>query len=124
MPSWTMSGLKPADYLNMNDRRSWGQDHGLRDIWKRSAWAHANEKRKPKITGLATVQVDFGVTDLWRKRDPSNWMPTVKAIVDSLTEARGFWTDDDSTRVTVREPRFVWAPIADYTVTITWEEPT
>lgn len=38
-----------------------------------------------------------------RKRDPHNWTPTVKAIVDGLVDA-GVWPDDNSDWVTTNEP--------------------
>lgn len=35
-----------------------------------------------------------------RRMDPPNWYPTVKALVDGLTDA-GIWTDDNSTVIPV-----------------------
>lgn len=35
-----------------------------------------------------------------RRMDPPNWCPTVKALVDGLTDA-GIWTDDNSTVIPV-----------------------
>jgi len=39
------------------------------------------------------VRVTFGVRDPGRRRDPHNYMPTVKAIIDGLVDA-GVWPDD------------------------------
>lgn len=123
MPSWTMTGRNPCDFLNMNDSEHYRVTIAKKQAWHDDAYWRANRGKKPKITGLATVRVDFGVTDPTRRRDPHNWFPTVKPLLDALTLA-GFWPDDDSQHVTTLEPRFVKATVKTYTITITWEEPT
>lgn len=49
------------------------------------------------------------------RRDPSNYLPAVKATIDGLVEA-GLWPDDDATWVTVEEPVLVIT--SDPTVTV------
>lgn len=120
--TWTMEARQPAKRISMNDRGNWRTGHKLTKAWKEHAWAMALRDRPPEITSLASVQIDFGVTDPQRRRDPHNMAPTQKAIVDGLTLAR-FWPDDDSIHVTVPEARYVKATIPTYRVTITWEEP-
>lgn len=119
---WQMTGDKPADFITMNGRLHPMARYRLEQVWARSVWANANRCPKPKINGFAIVQVTFGVNDLWRRRDPMNWAPTCKPIVDTLTRL-GFWPDDDSTRLSVCEPRFERSSKSIYIVTITWEEP-
>lgn len=118
-----VEGRQPAKRLSMNDRLHWAPKAKIEQEWIRSVWAHANEVPKPEIVGLATVQIDFGVTDPLRRRDPHNLAPTQKVIIDSLTLAKGFWIDDDFTRVTVPEARYYKATVPTYRITITWEEP-
>lgn len=122
--SWSFGGRKPTDYINLNDRTHHMVKYRLAEVWKQSVWAHANQRPKPRIPdeSMATVHVAFGVTNPSARRDPHNWMPTIKAMIDALTDM-GFWKDDDFTHVTVLEPTFERATTANYTVTITWEEP-
>lgn len=123
MPVWTMAGRNPCDFLNMNDRDHFRVENVKKRAWFDDAYWRANRGAKPKIAGLATIAVDFGVTDPNRRRDPHNWFKTVKPIVDALTKA-GFWPDDDSLHVTTVEPKFFKSTVKTYRVTVTWEEPT
>ncbi|MDL9938701.1 hypothetical protein QSJ18_18295 [Gordonia sp. ABSL1-1] len=53
-----------------------------------------------------------------RRRDVANWDPTMKAILDGLTDA-GVWADDDSSTVT--EVRYRIRHVRDATPHITVE---
>jgi Holliday junction resolvase RusA-like endonuclease len=93
----------PAPRLNLNDRLHWAQRAKHVKAWRHTTCdntANAWRNFPP-----ATVEVVFGVPNPGLRRDPHNWMPTVKAIIDGLVDA-GVWADDDSTHVTVLEPRF------------------
>jgi len=67
----------------------------------------------------ADVHVQLDVRDA-RRRDPHNLYPTIKAIVDGLTDA-GCWPDDTPEYVTTHEPTFrtVHGQPLHVTVTIT-----
>jgi len=52
----------------------------------------------------ALVQFAFPVSQN-RRRDPHNYYPTIKPIIDGLTDA-GFWPDDTPEYVATREPMF------------------
>lgn len=127
MTTWTMTALRPARLLNLNDRVTTKlqriDNHGAKAEWRDGVFYHAKQHRPlPKITGLATVLVEFGTDRPNHRRDPSNFAATMKPILDGLTLA-GLWTDDDSKHVATLEPRFVTdIPKTHYRVTITWED--
>ena len=92
----------------MNDRMHWAGRAGLTSLWRQTAhhYTRRNLTRFPAEPVPSNVLVTFEVTDPNRRRDPSNAMPTVKALVDGITDA-GVWPDDNSRWVTVIEPRYV-----------------
>lgn len=57
-------------------------------------------KLGPQPPSLVTVTLPVSGN---RRRDPHNWTPTVKAIVDGLVDA-GVWPDDNSDWVATVEP--------------------
>jgi crossover junction endodeoxyribonuclease RusA len=76
--------------------------------WRNTAYLHGVNKQlewhSVKNSCKATVEFIFPVTTN-RRRDPHNYYPTVKPIVDGLTDA-GFWVDDTPEYVETREPIF------------------
>lgn len=55
-----------------------------------------------------------------RRRDPSNFIATIKAVVDSLVTDCGWWLDDTPEYVAVVEPELiVIGRLAQPTVTVT-----
>jgi crossover junction endodeoxyribonuclease RusA len=100
--------LGPATRLTMNDRLHWARKAGLTSLWRQTAhhYANYNRHRFPDPPVPSNVLVTFEVSDPGRRRDPFNWAPTSKAILDGITDA-GIWPDDNSRWVTVIEPRFV-----------------
>lgn len=108
------SFAKPAPYLNMNDRLHWTRRAERSALWLQAAHVAAVQTRNTslRLAGwalpieLAEVRVEFKVADPYRRRDPHNWFPTVKPIVDGLVTA-GYFVDDDSTHVRTVEPGFV-----------------
>lgn len=94
---WTLTIDAPARWLNANDRR-----HRLaaaRDVreWRQAAGWHARAARLPR--GLAAVHV-LAVLRMpdRRRRDPANFHPTVKAVVDGLVDY-GLIPDDNPTHL-------------------------
>ena len=89
----------PAPLMNMNERLHW------RETARRAkAWRHA---AKTAATGHdpqppCWITVELPVRGRIR-RDPANWYPTVKHIVDGLVDA-GLWPDDTPEHVTTTEP--------------------
>jgi hypothetical protein len=81
----------PADWLTSNDRR---EKYGNAVLVK--AWRHAGKqvaKQLPKMLRVrVVVYVQFRDR---RRRDPANWYPTAKALVDGIVDA-GVLPDDSS----------------------------
>lgn len=95
----------PAQRLNMNQSGSWRKWARTRKAWRVWCGTYARFTNVPRGLGPSNVRLTHYVTDPGRRRDPSNWMPTTKAAIDGLVDA-GVFDDDDSTHVTVLEPRF------------------
>lgn len=92
--------LDPALLLNANDRRHWAEQGRITRYWRTlAAAAGGSAIRTRKWAPLTRAQVTVIVswTDRHR-RDPANWHPTGKALLDGLVDA-GLLPDDDATRV-------------------------
>lgn len=98
----------PADYLNANGRLHHMKRSTIVAEWVRAAYYYTCRERpggpdaRRLPDGRYRVSVTLPVAGN-RRRDPSNWHPTVKAIVDGMTRAN-VWPDDSSDFVTVAEP--------------------
>lgn len=78
-------------WLSSNDRKHWSQTFKLVAAWRdqgRQAGSGLPQHEKPYVL----AELAFGDN---RRRDDHNFMPTVKAIVDGLTDAH-VWLDDNS----------------------------
>lgn len=87
----------PADqWLSSNQRPHWAvkakRTRWLRGLGQQRAMAECVEP-----VDVAHVAAFIGYTTA-SKADPSNAHPTVKALIDGMTDA-GVWEDDDSTHV-------------------------
>lgn len=104
----------PGDWLTLNQRHGWHQRHRLTKAWRVAGWAAAAEQlgRTPtaRRRGLTFVRVSFPTSQPTRRRDPHNWAPTVKAIIDGFVDA-GVWPDDTADQVIVLDSTFHHAPI-------------
>ena len=92
----------PGRAVTANSREHWARKRKLLQPWLlslRAAWIDAD---RPVNIGASTVQICFGVPDK-RRRDPSNLMPTQKAIIDELVRL-GLWPDDTPEYVTEHMP--------------------
>ena len=69
-------------------------------MYRRAAWAAL--AARPGAQPPSIVEVSLPVRDN-RRRDPHNYYPTVKAIVDGLVDA-GLWPDDTPEFVRTVEP--------------------
>lgn len=96
----------PAKALTMNQRLHWAQKAKLTQAW-RSDTAWAAVARKPRLRDLppCLVTVHLPVKGN-RRRDPHNWFPTIKPIIDGLVDA-GLWPDDTPDWVRCTEPVLV-----------------
>lgn len=124
-----------AGWLTMNDRRYWRQKAAIAIDWKDATKVAATQVRMP--VGIVRrarfdVVLRLGPT---RRRDPINWHPTAKAILDALTNGTakhpgyGFLPDDspgflhcsDCPHLSIGEPveRKPFGPYGQVVVTIT-----
>lgn len=94
----------PCKPLTMNERLHWSQKAVRSRVWRHAAFYAAAALGSPSERAMpaSTVSVVIPVRGR-RARDPHNWYPTVKAVVDGLVDA-GVWPDDNSDWVTTLEP--------------------
>ena len=94
----------PGPYLSMNDRSHWRTRARAVKAW-RTAAARAAVPAAWFVYGVPQeVWVQLDVADK-RRRDPHNLYPTVKALIDGMTDA-GCWDDDTPEWVHTNEPTF------------------
>lgn len=94
----------PAEMLNLNDRLHWRKRNELEQAWQMAAFVAARNSGAKNFS-RSVVTVIFKVASK-RRRDPHNFVATVKPIVDGLVKA-GWWPDDNSDWVAVTDPIFV-----------------
>lgn len=87
--------------LNMNQRLHWARKAKLTKAIRTEAFIRCRAARIPRAKHL-TVQLHYQPRDN-RRRDPSNLMPTQKALVDGIVDA-GVVPDDTPQYVTETIP--------------------
>jgi crossover junction endodeoxyribonuclease RusA len=99
-------GQAPAKPLSLNEERRlhWRARCGRTDPWRDLTILMARQARLARAVAAspATVTVVIPVPDN-RRRDPANYYPVTKAVIDGLVKA-GVWPDDDPRYVSVTEP--------------------
>lgn len=113
-PITVVEFVQPAKPITMNQRAHWSVKARTSRAWRNAAHiaaVGASHGRGPKAraAGPRDVIVRFDVPGV-RRRDPHNWHPTVKAIVDGLVDA-GLWPDDTPDHVRVLEPVLTPVPV-------------
>lgn len=94
--------LNPGDVLpTANGREHWRRRAKLTRFWREYAHIRARSELnlgrwQPVERAHITITIDWPDQ---RRRDPANWAPTAKAIVDGLVDA-GVLPDDDHRHVT------------------------
>ena len=93
-PTWqAVIRLAASDVLNLNDREHWRLKANKSKHIRQLAKQIARASRAPHLKrALLTVEIAFPDR---KRRDPHNWMATVKPIVDGLVKA-GVLPDDDA----------------------------
>lgn len=94
----------PTRLLSMNDRMHWRAKAQHNALWLQAASIAARQvlRDTPWEPRPSIVTVTLPVRDN-RRRDPHNFFPTLKPIIDGLVLA-GVWPDDNSAWVTTTEP--------------------
>lgn len=81
-------------WLNANDRLHWNTRARLVRTWRtRGSWQLRTLPRMDAARIICELRLSKRT-----RRDPSNWAPTAKALVDGMVDA-DILPDDDSTRV-------------------------
>lgn len=112
-PSTLVIDVPGNEWLFANGREHrFGRARRTATLRKR-AYLMARHHGLPRYAGR--VRVDFYVHTRARNRmDPANAYPTVKALVDGLTDA-GVWADDDDTHLSGPVP-YRGEPVLDLPV--------
>jgi hypothetical protein len=113
-PGETIVGFDaPGKLMSLNDRTHYHPKAKLTKAWREAAREAAEgiEEHAPSI-----VTLELPVRDR-RRRDPHNYVLTMKAVIDGITDA-GAWPDDNSDHVYTREPVLVLDKTAPGFVTI------
>jgi hypothetical protein len=93
----------PAERLSLNKKLHWAKRSELVAHWRQAAFV-AGRNSGFRDIGPSVVTVRFTVAQ-HRRRDPHNFVATVKPIVDGLVDAK-FWPDDTPDWVAVTDPIF------------------
>lgn len=116
---------KPGQLINMNDRGDRYTTARSVKNWREAAfwWAKQHRLRCRCEPGeLVEVWVEFGTDKPNQRRDPHNFVKTIKPILDGFTDA-AVWPDDDSKHVRTTEPSFTTdVPADSLRITLTWNE--
>lgn len=99
----------PGPLMSMNNRDHWRIHAARTKEWKEAAQWAASRQLGLELFETAHprchVNVLLPVRSLKIRRDPHNYYPTIKAIVDGLVKA-GVWPDDTPEYVITHEPNF------------------
>lgn len=77
--------LAGKHWINANERLYWMEKHKRTKAWREQAALKARAAKIPRLERVHIVcKLRFGDN---RRRDPGNWAPTAKAIVDGLVDA-------------------------------------
>lgn len=88
--------IPPNEWMSANDRGHWAaKAKRTRALRHRAAWAARQARLTVPTPVLVVAHIGYPRNG---KADPGNAAPTVKALLDGLTDA-GVWPDDDSTHV-------------------------
>lgn len=94
---------QPAPLMSMNHRAHWTAKNRLTRLWRHAAgWAAASTIHGNGPISASWIQVHLPVPTR-AHRDPANYAPRTKAIVDGLVDAH-LWPDDTPAWVTTLEP--------------------
>lgn len=120
-------GAAPTRPLSINEERGlhWTRRRARLTPWRDTTYWVAKQGRLADLieNRRCHVTVVVPVTDR-RRRDPHNYLPVAKAVVDGLVLA-GVWPDDTPDYVTVTEPvlRHHTLGPAEIRLELTGEEP-
>lgn len=114
---------RPDKLINMNDKSHWSSKAATVATWRQAGfWWAKQYKLRCRAVAPVEVWTEFGTKQPGKRRDPINFIPTVKAFCDGFTDA-AVWPDDSSQYVHTNEPTFTADVAADsLRITLAWEE--
>jgi hypothetical protein len=117
MSALEVTFFAPGRLLSANDRSHYRVR--ARDVreWRTAAYfaavaAFPGQGPEARSVGPRVVELELPVAGS-RRRDPHNYAPTLKAVVDGLVDA-GLWPDDTPEHVRTLEPKLVQASGTSY----------
>lgn len=112
----------PADagWLTLNQRQHWAPKSKLTRHYRESARIASLAYRLPAME-QAHVVVELRFTGR-RRRDPANWGPTAKAVIDGLVDA-GVFPDDDHAHIDGPDMRIGPVDVKPLIVVHIWPRP-
>lgn len=90
--SWTVHIPAPAGWLNANSRTDRRRQTSDRRAWRDAGCIYARKARLPKLA-KAHIVAELRFADKRVRRDPHNYYPTLKALIDGLIDY-GLLPDD------------------------------
>lgn len=109
MSTWIYSFPAPDQMITLNSRMHHMKRARIARSWRTAAFYQAinaiSRGRLQRDTPPCIVKVHIPVRSLATRRDPHNYIATVKPIIDGLVDAR-VWPDDTADWVTVVDPVF------------------
>lgn len=81
---WQVTIPAPAPWLSANQRRDLRRQTPDRRAWRTAGQAHAHRVHLPKLQHVHVV-AELRFADN-RRRDPHNYYPTLKALIDGLVD--------------------------------------
>jgi crossover junction endodeoxyribonuclease RusA len=97
MPPYVLDLEQIEEWITANQRLFWRTRATRTKAWRDAAAWQARRAKLPHLDrALIVCELRFMTN---RRRDPANWAPTAKAVVDGLVDA-GVFDDDDASRVT------------------------
>lgn len=95
--AWAFVVPDTLELINSNNRSHWAVNYRKARDLRLYGFAVSKRLKIPQLKQASvTAVVHPGART--KKFDPSNWAPTVKALMDGMTDAN-VWVDDDSTHV-------------------------
>jgi crossover junction endodeoxyribonuclease RusA len=102
-----LSFVAPDKLLNMNTQLHRYIRASQVKQWRTAAFYHA---RAAGIRALGPSVIEWTIDfPSKRRRDPHNFFPTLKPIIDGFVDA-GLWPDDTPQWVSTTEPTLTWRP--------------
>lgn len=106
-----------AGWITLNQRLHWSERRRLTAHYRQLGQAAAINYEVPRLE-LAYIVCELRFRDR-RRRDPGNWAPTAKAVVDGLVDA-GVLPDDDHGHMVGPDLRIGPASPSPYLVMHVW----